>query len=77
MDSDNNQYLIETCEALNDYKRERDPEKKREKLQRFSALLDAGRERNLLDIGDLMIIFNELNNDAIDAIRKLTKGIYV
>lgn len=77
MDSDNNLYLIETCEALNDYKRERDPEKKKEKLQRFNALLDAGKEKNLLDLGDLMIICSELNNDTIDAIRKLKKGIYV
>ena len=77
MDSDNNLYLIETCEALNDYKRERNPEKKRKKLQRFNTLLDAGIERNLLDLGDLMIICSELNNDTIDAIRKLKKGIYV
>lgn len=77
MDSDNNLYLIETCEALNDYKREQDPEKKKEKLQRFNALLDAGKEKNLLDLGDLMIICSELNNDTIDAIRKLKKGIYV
>lgn len=77
MDNDNNQYLIETCEALNDYKKEKDPDKKRIKLQRFNTLLDDGRKSNLLDLGDLMIILNEVNNDTIDAIRKLKKGQYV
>ena len=73
MDSDNNEYLIETCEAFNQFKKN----KNLENLHRFSTLIENGIKSNSLDIADLMLIFHNMNNDYIDSIRKLKKGIYV
>lgn len=73
MDRDNNEYLIETCEAFNKFKRD----KNLENLHRFSTLIENGIKSNSLDIADLMLIFHNMNNDYIDSIRKLKKGIYV
>lgn len=73
MDNDNNEYLIETCEAFNKFKKN----KSLENLHRFSSLIENGIKSNSLDIADLMLIFHNMNNDYIDSIRKLKKGIYV
>ena len=66
-------YLITTCEALNAYKKAKNPQEREKKLKEFHAIFKVGEKRGFYDFTSYLIIMMEINSEDLEEIKKLTK----